>query len=81
MTGLKMLERCQHRAVYQTIGLGNIREVRARDKNFGVTSLEVLLEALEVDRFSKKKTKSFSNLPSLEVTGKIELIKMQESRN
>lgn len=72
MVGLKMLVRCQHRAIYQIIDLGYIREVRTRDKNFAITSLKVLFEALEVDTFSKKnvekKTKSLwriSNLPTV----------------
>lgn len=51
---LEMLLGCQHGDVHQTTDLGCVRGVRARNKNFGITFLEVLFGLVKVEKFSKK---------------------------
>lgn len=52
--GVEMLVGCQHGDFHQTTDLECVREVRARDKNFGIIFLEVLFGLVEVEEFSKK---------------------------
>lgn len=53
--GMEMLVGCQHEDFHQTTYLGCMREVRARDKNFGIIFLELLFGLVEVEEFSIKK--------------------------
>lgn len=43
-----MLVGCQHRDVCQITDLEYVKEVRAKDKNFGITFLEVLYGTMEL---------------------------------
>lgn len=54
MRGLEMLVGRQHRDVHQITDLGYVKEVRAKDQNFGITFLEVLYGTVELMSFLRK---------------------------
>lgn len=49
-----MLVGRQHRDVHQITDLGYVKEVRAKDQNFGITFLEVLYGTVELMSFLRK---------------------------